>query len=307
MSMHPRPTGKNDRAVLLEMIHSTTNTSAEDLLFSYKGMLYPSILCSLETFQALETFEAREDDLLVATYPKNGTNWLIQILCEIVSLVHHREPLPDATMIEFGSPEILARFKDRPSPRILSTHLDFKNIPKSFFEKKVKILLVLRNPKDTAVSFYQFHNSLPALPSYNSWATFFKDFTNGTVVYGQYFDFVATWEKHFDEKTMMAITFEEMKLDFPSAVKKISEFFQFSLTEEQIHLVANRTTFNSMKEKSENTHGKLGDSFFRKGEIGDWKNYFTEDQSKVVDTMFEKYLAGTKLGKMLNYDKYCKF
>ncbi|XP_073413765.1 sulfotransferase 6B1-like [Dendrobates tinctorius] len=302
-----KPSGQHDREMLLEMMHSTSKTSAEDLLISYKGILYPSILCSLETFQALETFEAREDDLLIATYPKNGTNWLIQILYEMVSVVHNKEPLLDTTMIEFGSPEILARFQDRPSPRIISTHLQFKDIPKSIFEKKVKILLVLRNPKDTAISFYNFHNSMPPLPSYNSWDMFFKDFTIGKVCYGQYFDFVAAWEKHFNDKTMMAITFEDMKMDFPTTLKKISEFYQLPLNEEQIELVASRTSFNSMKEQSENTHGKLGDSFFRKGEIGDWKNYFTEDQSKVVDAMFEKYLAGTKLGKMLDYEKYCKW
>ncbi|XP_069810245.1 sulfotransferase 6B1-like isoform X1 [Dendropsophus ebraccatus] len=300
-------TSKNDRAALMEMIHSTTRTSFEDLLFSYKGILYPSVLCSLETFQALEVFEPREDDLLVVTYPKNGTNWVIQILYEIVALVHNRERGLDATMIEFGNPEVLARFKDRPSPRIFSTHLQFQAIPKSFFEKKVKMLLVLRNPKDTAVSFYNFHNNLPALPSYDCWDLFFKDYIDGNVCFGEYFDFVSAWEKHFNQETMMAITFEEIKLDFPTAVRKISEFFRLPLSEEQIHLVAKNTSFNSMKEKSENTHGKLGDSFFRKGEIGDWKNYFTEDQSKVVDAMFEKYLAGTKLGEMLNYEKYCKF
>ncbi|XP_040286082.1 sulfotransferase 6B1-like [Bufo bufo] len=302
-----KQTGKNDHQILMDLRHSTTKTSAEDLLMNYNGVLYPSVLCSVEMFQAVDTFEAREDDLLIATYPKNGTNWLTQILYEMVSLVHNREPLLDATMIEFGNPEILARFKDRPSPRILSTHLCFKNIPKSIFEKKVKILLLVRNPKDTAVSFYNFYNSMPALPSYNSWDSFFKDFANGRVVFGQYFDFFATWEKHFDDKTMMAITYEEMKMDYLTALKKISEFFQLSLNEEQINLVASRTSFNSMKGKSENTHGKVGDSFFRKGEIGDWKNYFTEDQSKEVDAMFDKYLAETKLGKLLNYDKYCKF
>lgn len=47
--------------------------------------------------------------------------------------------------------------------------------------------------------------------------------------------------------------------------------------------------------------------FFRKGEIGDWKSLFTEEQSKEVDAKFEECLAGTKLGEKINYPKFCTF
>ncbi|XP_068088072.1 sulfotransferase 6B1-like [Hyperolius riggenbachi] len=300
-------TGHTDRNMLLDMIHSTSKTSSEDLLFTYKGVLYPTVLCNEETFKSLENFEAREDDLLVVTYPKCGTNWIIQILYDIVGVISNKELLLDNTMIEFGNPEMLERFKDRPSPRIISTHLNVQSIPKSFFQKKVKTLLVLRNPKDAAVSFYNFYNSMPALPTYQSWDLFFKDFIQGNVVYGSYFDYLVAWNKHTEEHNVMAVTFEEMKLDLPTQLRKISDFFRLSLSPEQISLVEEQTSFTSMKEKSEATHGKLGNAFFRKGQIGDWRSVFTEPQSKQVDAEFEKYLAGTNLGDLLNYNKYCSF
>uniref|UniRef100_A0A8C3HVG1 Uncharacterized protein n=1 Tax=Chrysemys picta bellii TaxID=8478 RepID=A0A8C3HVG1_CHRPI len=48
------------------------NATPENLLFSYKGILYPATLCSPETFQVLDSFEARNDDVILVAYPKNG-------------------------------------------------------------------------------------------------------------------------------------------------------------------------------------------------------------------------------------------
>lgn len=46
-------------------------------------------------------------------------------------------------------------------------------------------------------------------------------------------------------------------------------------------------------------------SFFEGG-VSDWKNLFSEDQNEKMDKAFEERIAGTKLGKKLKYDLYCK-
>lgn len=53
-------------------LEQASKMTPEELKFSYKGILYPTILCSKETFQAMEKMEAREDDVLIVTYPKCG-------------------------------------------------------------------------------------------------------------------------------------------------------------------------------------------------------------------------------------------
>lgn len=48
----------------------------DELLFSYKGTLYPVTFCSPELFRAMESFEARSDDIILAAYPKSGKHLL---------------------------------------------------------------------------------------------------------------------------------------------------------------------------------------------------------------------------------------
>ncbi|XP_018412860.1 PREDICTED: sulfotransferase 6B1-like, partial [Nanorana parkeri] len=135
------------------------------------------------------------------------------------------------------------------------------------FLKQYKILLILRNPKDTAVSYYPFTNNNPVLPSYESFDLFFKDYITGNVIYGSYFDFTLQWEKHIDDGNILVLTFEDMKTDLSNELRKISDFYGLALTDEQIKVVQEKTTFSSMKENSSNTHWHLGNVFFQKGKL----------------------------------------
>ncbi|XP_068088075.1 sulfotransferase 6B1-like [Hyperolius riggenbachi] len=301
---------KTKQEQFLEFIQKTAEQASkltpEELKCNYKGTLYPSVLCSEATFQSMGTLEARDDDVLIATYPKCGTNWTIQILHELLFGIHNKEPTLSQAMLEFGNPEKFQHVNQQPSPRVFCSHLSYENIPRNFFEKKSKILLILRNPKDTAVSYFHFSNNNPVLPSYASWDLFFEDYITGKVLYGSYFDYLLEWEKHIDDGNILVLAFEEMKKDFPANLKKICDFYGLSLTDEQIKMVHEKTTFTFMKDNATIAKEKAG-SVFRKGEVGDWKSLFTEEQSKEVDAKFEEYLAGTKLGEMINYAKYCTY
>ncbi|NWV58063.1 ST6B1 Sulfotransferase, partial [Daphoenositta chrysoptera] len=168
------------------------------------------------------------------------------------------------------------------------------------------ILLLIRNPKDVATSYYHFSNGLSSLPSSASWDDFFTDFMTKKLAWGSYFEYLSEWNKYADEENIMTITYEELKENRALGVKNIAAFFGIPLTEEELQLVVERSSFQSMKKNSEKTHGKLGDILFRKGGVSDWKNLFSEDQNKKMDKAFEEHVAGTKLGKMLKYDMYCK-
>ncbi|CAK6983057.1 sulfotransferase 6B1 [Scomber scombrus] len=211
-------------------------------------------------------------------------------------------------LIEFFGPEVLQVVDQSPSPRFLGTHLHPDNIPASFYAKKTKMLVVFRNPKDTLVSYYHFSNNSnnPVLPSGQSWESFYTNFLSGDVPWGSYFDHALAWEKKMDDPNVMIVTYEELKKDLSEGIRQISKFFGYSLTEAQVQQISEGSTFSAMKEGSVNSHGGMGNVIFRKGEVGDWKNHFTPEQSKEMDEVFNKRLAGTRLGAKLNYQLYCQ-
>ncbi|NWV62180.1 ST6B1 Sulfotransferase, partial [Malurus elegans] len=168
------------------------------------------------------------------------------------------------------------------------------------------ILLLIRNPKDVATSFYHFSKGLASFPSYDTWDDFFRDFMTKKMPWGCYFEYLSEWSKYTDKENIMTITYEELKENRALGVKNIAAFFGIPLTKEELQLVVDRSSFQSMKKNSGKTHGAFGNIFFRKGGVSDWKNLFTEDQNEKMDKVFEERIAGTKLGKKLKYDLYCK-
>lgn len=44
----------------------------EEMLMTHEGVVYPTVFCNPEQFKAMEAFEARSDDVLLAGYCKSG-------------------------------------------------------------------------------------------------------------------------------------------------------------------------------------------------------------------------------------------
>ncbi|KAM9608400.1 sulfotransferase 6B1 [Morphnus guianensis] len=236
-----------------------------------------------------------------------GVNWLIQIISDLIFATIQSKPVStELPFIEIGDPDKYQTMKQIPSPRILATHLNYDCLPKSIFKNKAKILVLFRNPEDTAVSFFHFHNSVPRVPSYSSWDEFFSEFMNGKVVWGSCFDCAVTWNKHIEDENTMIIIYGDLKENLTASVKQIVEFFGFFPMAEQIQSIADRATFQAVEDKAEEAHGPVGSILFHKGIVGDWKNLFTEAQNQEMDAKFKVCLEGIKPGAKLKYDVYCK-
>jgi len=81
------------------------------------------------------------------------------------------------------------------------------------------------------------------------------------------------------------------------------------LTDEQVSALEDHLSFNSMKknpalnlepilammEKQPSKEANPDETFIRKGKVGDWKNYMSEELSAKFDKFTEENLKGTDL------------
>ena len=101
-----------------------------------------------------------------------------------------------------------------------------------------------------------------------------------------------------DDLNVLLICYEEMKADLNKCIKTIASFLGHDLSVEEIVKISEQCTFTAMKKNNavNKTSSKVfGDQFIRKGIVGDWKNYFTADQSARMDKLVEEKITGIGL------------
>lgn len=129
----------------------------------------------------------------------------------------------------------------------------------------------------------------------------FKWFIEGKSAYGPYWDHVSEYNKASKDRTqeVLFIRYEDLKGDMLCYVKKLAEFMGKPFSkEEEDQFVAEKIVasceFGNLSNLEVNKSGlhnpkpwiKINNSaFFRKGEIGDWKNLLSEDMAKSIDNI----------------------
>ncbi|KAH9374902.1 hypothetical protein HPB48_020949 [Haemaphysalis longicornis] len=100
------------------------------------------------------------------------------------------------------------------------------------------------------------------------------------------------------------VSFEELKIELAPMVQRISQFLGRPLGPDALAAVANHCSFDQMKNNNMVNREVLPISdlfdmtqskFMRKGIIGDWKNYFTAEQSQAFDELYTQKMAGSGL------------
>ncbi|XP_066287343.1 sulfotransferase 1B1-like [Branchiostoma lanceolatum] len=276
------------------------------MLWTHEGVSL-SRLITKETLDAVLDFQIRDDDIVVASFPKTGTHWLSEIAVKILRAAGKTEESMDtmtsgpmeATRPTATQPSYIT-LADIPSPRLVVTHLPIQFAPKGISkpQNKVKVLVPMRNPKDTAVSMFHFYKKLWRLMGVNMelrWEEFVEDVRSGMVSFGDYCDWLVGWWQMRDNPHFLFLKYEDMKKDLLSAVKTIVAFLEVDLDESTIKDIAEDSTFDNMKAGLDNSTIAERRGIARKGIIGDWKNTFSSEESAAFDAWCEKKLGGTGL------------
>ncbi|XP_006012753.1 amine sulfotransferase-like [Latimeria chalumnae] len=275
-------------------------------LFEHKGCVFIASVYKADYLEQLQDFKLRESDVFVVTYPKSGTIWMQQILSLIYSdcsldETDNKPTIDRVPWIEV--PQTGLTFNEQSSPRLYVSHLPYNLIPKDLKNKIGKVIYVTRNPKDVAVSYYHFHNYANILKTPKDFTEFLQTFLDGQVNFGNWFDHIKGWHSHKDEFNILCLRYEDLLKDLKSSIQKICDFLERQLDEEKLEEIAERCTFNKMKDNRMANYTTIPESildhkkgaYLRKGVAGDWKNYFTVAQSEMFDKIIQEQLKDIPL------------
>ena len=177
-------------------------------------------------------------------------------------------------------------------------------------QEQVKCIYVRRNPKDVLVSFFHFYRMYDLYGDFREglWQDFFNLVQQDKISNGNVLDFnVGWWEaskRH--PRTILTVTFEEMIENIRNVIRKVAHFLQIEVDEDHVEWVAEKASFNSMKNNPATNYATITgmdhsiSPFMRKGQVGDWKNYFTVAQNEWMDDQINQKMKDS--GITFSYD-----
>ncbi|KAL8483348.1 hypothetical protein ACS0TY_026155 [Phlomoides rotata] len=291
---------------LLEKLEQQNNWDGVPMCL-YDGFWYP-IFVLRGLLSSGEHFEAHDTDFVLASQPKTGTTWMKALLFSIIN--RNRFPIQESPLLTTSPHKLVDPLEcfyyflllEKPdvqpgaseSPRLYSTHLPYQHLPTSLTNSKCKIVYITRNPLDQFISEHKFLLKIRMRPDSEPLpiGQAFDMFCKGVHAFGPFWDhFLGYWNASLENPNrILFLKYEDLKMDPVSNLDKIAHFLGRPFTEEEresglMQEILNMCSFDNLKHLEVNKTGVhagsiINDSFYRKGDIGDWKNHLTPSMAQ---------------------------
>ncbi|XP_075543529.1 sulfotransferase 2A8-like [Dermacentor variabilis] len=275
--------------------------------------------CDPEVLKGALEFRAQEGDLVLLSFPKTGTHWVLYIVQLILKkgqpITSYDEFTQNMIYLGVSHPDDL---KPSLPLRVISSHYPLRNESMS---SEAKYIYVARNPWDVCVSFYHMATSLSAYRfQHGTFDQFFDAFLSEDVAgCGNYFDHVVSGYELKDIPNVFFVTYENLTKDTRGTVLKLARFLGDSYAADLekdnrlLNELLERCSADHMKETmvgdlNRNSNpsidnllrrldanckdGHSGDRkkycLVREAKVGGWKRYFSREQLRRLEEAIKK-------------------
>jgi hypothetical protein len=243
----------------------------------------------------------RAADFVVVSLGKSGRTWLRAMVSH---LYHQRHGIPEHELIGFDNFHRL----DPAIPRILFTHdgpaepWNRQQHPGEEPYRGKRVLLLVRDPRDTAVSMYFQHTrrSRSLSPEHATPADFLLGEEHGRLP--RFVRFLNGWARRLPAiPGSLLVRYEDMAADPGAELRRVARFLGAAFSEEEIWRAVAFASFESLREKeakgfftSERLRpGTVGDPAsykVRRGKVGGWRDYVTGEEAERADAYLAAHL-----------------
>jgi Sulfotransferase domain len=229
------------------------------------------------------------DDTFVVSYPRSGNTWTRFL---IANLLHPDEPATFAN-IERLVPDSEAQscryFKSIPRPRVIKSH--------QYFDPRFKkVIYIVRDPRDVALSYYDFQRKYRQIEDGYPLLQYVSDFVNGRLTsadWGTWGENVGSWvATRQNHAGFLLLRYEDMVADTERELTKIAAFLGIEPNRQLLANTIDRSSAERMRglEKTQgsewvSTKNKRSDiPFIRTASSGGWRNLLPADAIASIES-----------------------
>jgi hypothetical protein len=175
----------------------------------------------LGTDKAERNFKVYADDTFVVSYPRSGNTWTRFLIANLVypdknvSFTNIEQLIPDT------SSQSNRALKATPRPRIIKTH-------EYFDHRYKKVIYIVRDPRDVALSYYDFQRKYRQIDDQYPLDRYVDDFVTGKLIsigWGTWSENVASWIfTRGMRKEFLMLRYEDMMQDTTRELARIAAF-----------------------------------------------------------------------------------
>ena len=256
-----------------------------------------------------EAKKLEASDGVVVSFGKSGRTWFRVLISRYFA---QKYGLPEGSLMEFDE----FHRANGNIPVLFFTHDNYLKDYTGHDDKlthygKSRVILMVRDPRDTAVSqYFQWkHRIVPRKKVINGYPV--GDLDVPAFIMGEeagipkIIDFMNAWAKDLARfPNLLLVKYEELKADTAGELGRALRFFGQQPTEAELADAAKFASVENMRKMEQENAGKLtanarlkpGDandpsSFkVRRAKVGGWRDYVTEEQAAAIDRMVRERL-----------------
>lgn len=250
----------------------------------------------LGTDKAERNFAVYPDDTFLVSYPRSGNTWTRFLIANLmhpgkqVSFTNIERLIPDT------SSQSNRALKRTPRPRIIKTH--------EYFDHRYrKTIYIVRDPRDVALSYYDFQRKYRQIEDGYPLDRYVDDFVSGRLIsagWGTWAENVASWVyTRGHEKNFLLLHYEDMIKDTASELLRIAAFLGIEADPERLTRAMERSSADRMRdlEKAQEdqwtaTKNRRKDiPFVRLAKSGGWKTALPEPCVRQIEEAWGELLT----------------
>ena len=243
----------------------------------------------LGTDRAERNFAVFPDDTFVVSYPRSGNTWTRFLIANLV----YPEKNVGFTNIEKLIPDTSSQsnraLKATPRPRIIKTH--------EYFDHRYrKVIYIVRDPRDVALSYYDFQRKYRQIEDGYPLEQYVDDFVEGRLIsidWGTWAENVASWMyTRGKRKEFLLLRYEDMMKDTMHELTRIANFLGIAPETQRLQQAIERSSADRMRELEKleadqwvATKNRRKDiPFVRVAKAGGWRTSLPETCVRQIET-----------------------